>query len=183
MCFNRPLASVEMISLIRSIVSGAAASSISPPTDSPMRPQPDHKIFKATAAARAGSGTDQPERGAIPTPPSTPGEEITSVKRCRPSATRAGDLSCRPRRTKSHDRAALMKPATPFAARPTQGASKLLGARRPKYASRRIESAATMISTPLLRRKNIQPCDVHRDARCQRVLNSSGSQATLPPPL
>jgi hypothetical protein len=88
---------------------GAIASSISPPTDSLMRPQPDHKMFKATAAASAGSRMDQPEIAAIPTPPSTPIEESTSVKRCRPSATRAGDLSCRPRRIKSQDHPALMK--------------------------------------------------------------------------
>jgi hypothetical protein len=105
-----------MISLIRANVSGATASSINPLTDSLMRPQPDHRMFKATAAASAGSRTDQPETAAIPTPPSTPIEESTSVKRWRPSATRAGDLSCRPRRIKSHDHPALMTPATPFEA-------------------------------------------------------------------
>src|SRR3954471_17796509 len=52
-CASRaPAALAEMSSRMRPKVSGGAASSMRPPTDSFIKPQPDQRMLRATKAAR-----------------------------------------------------------------------------------------------------------------------------------
>ncbi|MNW05197.1 hypothetical protein D3C71_2014070 [compost metagenome] len=81
-------------------------------------------------------------------PTSTPSVETTSVIKCRPSASMAGDFARRPWRTSTWAQTRLTAVATTLTASPWTGASGICGARNPKMASRRMRMAATMIITP-----------------------------------
>ncbi len=81
-------------------------------------------------------------------PAMTPTEVTTSLITCRPSALSAGERSSRPARSNSSAKTALMAAATPFTARPAQGADRSAGAFQARATSARISKAATTISTP-----------------------------------
>ena len=93
---SAPLALSEMMSRIVTKVFSGTASSSRPDTDEAITFQPDHRMLTPTSIASAGSRIDQPVATAKPTPSRTPPDEITSVNRCLPSATKAGDRSSRP---------------------------------------------------------------------------------------
>ena len=98
--------------------SAVTASSISPLTDSRTSRQPAHRMLAATRAASAGSRTCQPVTVASARPTSTPMEVATSVIRCQPSPTSAGERWRRPQVSRKYDQPALMAVARPLMASP-----------------------------------------------------------------
>jgi len=122
-----PLASVEITSRTRAKVSSGTASSIRPLSDCVTTREPDHRICAATAAAISGSSTHHPVSIAISTPAATPADVTTSVHRCLPSATSAGDLSPPPRRTSTEAHTAFRTVAAPLISSPSSGASSACG--------------------------------------------------------
>ena len=105
-------------------------------------------MLTATSAASAGSRIAQPVTTDSRMPIATPTEVTTSDNRCRPSAASAGERCFRPCRISTQLQPALIRLATPLSARPIVGAAIGVGFWIPAQASRRINSAATMISDP-----------------------------------
>ena len=101
--------------------SAVTASSISPLTDSFTSFQPAHRMLAATSAASAGSSICQPVSATSVNPTSTPTEVATSVKRCQPSATSAGERCRRPQVIRKYDQPALITVATPLIRMPCTG--------------------------------------------------------------
>ncbi|MNT73547.1 hypothetical protein D3C72_2122670 [compost metagenome] len=91
-----PSALVAITSRMVFCVSTGTATSISPPTLCRITPQPDHRILSATSPASTASSTAQPVANTRPSPTSTPMVETTSVIRCLPSASSAGERTARP---------------------------------------------------------------------------------------
>ena len=125
-----PSALVEMTWRMWRATSAVTASSISPLTDSLTSFQPAQRMLAATSAASAGSSTCQPVRATSANPTSTPTEVATSVNRCQPSATSAGDRWRRPQVIRKYDQPALMAVATPLMRMPCTGCTERAGRSR-----------------------------------------------------
>ena len=138
-----------MISRMRASSLGSTATSISPMTLCLISSQPDHRIVTPTSAARIASSCPQPVTAASITPNSTPAVDTTSVHRCRPSATSAGERSFRPCRTSHQAHPALSPVATTLTPIPTGSASNGRGATKPVQACWKITSAATAMKIPI----------------------------------
>ncbi len=143
-----PSALVAMTSRMVCCTSAGTATSMSPPTLSRTTAQPDQRMLRATSAARIGSSTAQPVRTTNPRPTRTPAVDTTSVIRCRPSASIAGERALRPCRISTRAQTMFTIVAAAPMPRPSAGASGISGASSPSQASRKIRMAAMMIITP-----------------------------------
>jgi hypothetical protein len=98
-------------------------------------------MLSSTNAAISGSRIAQPVMVATATPTRTPADVKTSVSRCRPSATKAGERCRCPDRIRMNDQSALIRLAASLSTKPFSGASNGFGCKNPRWASRRIENA------------------------------------------
>src|SRR5680860_644856 len=112
-------------------VCSETASSIRPLKESLTIFEPDQRMLTATRAASAGSSIDHPVVTARMTPIATPTEVTTSVIKCFPSATKAGDFCARPRVISTHAHRPFMTVAAMFTRSPSTGASRVMGSMKP----------------------------------------------------